>query len=230
MVSTIFHRVAAIPFLLVLFLTAQAQQVPGFHVAEENSLVRISKLNLTSPEPARFDHHGCDAVLIALADLSVGSRTRAPHAMKRGEALFIAKTEAITLSAGSGLSAILIELKHHWDSPMKSCEFPANCTREHVMEGVTISSTTSLFTNGFVTVTRHSVVRGGSLESSYYSSKGRDSIVYVPLTDALVHFGGVDELLNAGDAYFSSETSLIETEGGSKGAEWIVVRLNQPKS
>jgi hypothetical protein len=50
--------------------------------------------------------------------------------------------------------------------------------------------------------------------------------VYVPLTE---HFGGTDEHLNPGDAYFSAET-LIETEGGTKGAEWVVVRSVQPKS
>jgi hypothetical protein len=95
--------------------------------------------------------------------------------------------------------------------------------------GQEMSSTTTVFTNGFTTAMRYEVVSHGSLDSSYYSAKGKDSVIFVALTDVKVQFDGVEEQLKSGQAYFSN-ASAVSVEGGEQGAKWVVVRLNKPKA
>jgi hypothetical protein len=106
----------------------------------------------------------------------------------------------------------------------------SNCRHQNFMAaGQEMSSTTTVFTNGFTTAMRYDVVSHGSLDCSYYSAKGKDSVIFVALTDVKVQFDGVEEQLKSGQAYFSN-ASAVSVEGGEQGAKWVVVRLNKPKA
>jgi hypothetical protein len=95
------------------------------------------------------------------------------------------------------------------------------------MGGSAVAWTTTLFSNGFVTAMRHKMVRGGTLSSSYYSAKGSDHILLIPITELQGNFGGLDEQLKAGQAYFTDATE-VEITAKDAEARWIVIRLHAP--
>jgi hypothetical protein len=90
-----------------------------------------------------------------------------------------------------------------------------------------IAWTTTLFTNGFVTAATHKLARGGTLTSSYYTSKGTDEILVVPFTDLDVSFGGNEESLKASQPFFSPGTE-VEVNAKDDESRWFVLRLNIP--
>jgi hypothetical protein len=204
----------------------QVHNPTGVTLLEDNSDVRIVRFDVPDSVPKVISTSGRDAVMVVLADVSISSGSSQAETLQLGEARFLQREKKYSATG----VAIVIELKQHRDRPMKYCEPLASCTHQNFMgAGQEVSSTTTLFGNGFTTVMRYNVVRQGSLDSSYYSAKGKDSVIFVPLTDVKVQFDGVEEQLNLGQAYFSN-ASAVSVEGGEKGAMWVVVRLNQPKT
>lgn len=203
----------------------EAKNPSGVTLIEDNSDVRIQRLDNVDL-PKGISTSGRDAVFVALGDVALSSGTSQAETLKLGEARFLQREKKYSADG----SAIVIELKQHTDRPVKYCEPSLSCTHESSMgDAQAVSSTTTLFTNGFVTAMRHKVVSNGSLDSSYYSAKGKDSVIFVPLTDVKVQFDGIQEQLKLGQAYFTN-ASAVSVEGGEKGAQWVIVRLNQPKS
>jgi hypothetical protein len=148
----------------------------------------------------------------------------------RGEsAQFLPKGSRLESSNSSGQESVeyLIELKEHWDAPMRVCAYPMTCTRETKLGGEAVAWTTTLFTNGFITAATHKAARHASLTSSYYSAKGSDHIVLIPFTNLYVSFGGVEEILKAGQPYFTSGTQ-VEVSAKETDSRWFVLRLNTP--
>lgn len=190
----------------------------------DNASLRVTSINITEtaiPLPASK----YDRVLVALAPVTVTEAGGPPLSLKSGDVRFVAAGRKVTaVGEASGSVVKILELKHHWDAPIRYCEFPANCAHENL----DVSTTTNLFTNGFITAARHKVLRHGGLESSYYSAKGKNSILFVALTDVSATFGGIEEKLKSGQVYFTTQ-SPVDVEGGETGAEWVVVRLNEPK-
>ena len=179
----------------------------------DNDQVRI--LRITLPAQAKFPTDSTsDTVAVRLADET---------------ATFIPKgTQSVRDNpTDKEIVDLLIQPKHHWDPPVRPCAEPMRCTRETRMGKETIAWTTTLFTNGFLTGTVHRVIRGGTLDSSYYSAKGSDQVVVIPFTDMSVNFGGIDEARKAGQPYFST-ASEVEVTGTNAEARWFVLRLNVP--
>jgi hypothetical protein len=144
-------------------------------------------------------------------------------------ARFIPKGRQFEESSGTDPSAVelLIGIKRHWDAEMRPCAYPMKCTRETVVGNEPIASTTTLFTNGFVTAATHKVKQGGTLTSSYYTSKGTDRIVFIPFTDVKASFGGIEENLKVGQPYFTVGTE-VEVTATDAESRWFVLRLNTP--
>ena len=88
----------------------------------------------------------------------------------------------------------------------------------------TIGETTSLFTNGFVTAYRHRLDPRATLASSYFSTKGKDHLLLIALTDLHANFDGSDEALKVGQTY-ASEATEIDVDDGNSPAGWIVLRV-----
>jgi hypothetical protein len=226
-----------IPLLLLSSLLVNAQQgspkpdnevlkPTGITTIEDNSDVRIIRFDVPADAIKLISTSGRDAVIVGLADVSLTSGSSKSETLKAGEVRFLEREKKYS---ATGL-AIVIELKQHREPPVKYCEPLSKCTHQNFMTaGQEVSSTTTVFTNGFTTAMRYDVVSHGSLDSSYYSAKGKDSVIFVPLTDVKVQFDGVEEQLKLGQAYFSN-ASAISVEGGEQGAKWVVVRLNKPKA
>lgn len=185
-----------------------------------------------APEPV-FDN---DYVRVYRLSLAPGSRTQLRQArdtvlihLKDGESEFLKSQSLVAFenSEEKATSDVIVELKKHWDAEVRPCAAPMKCTRETMMGGSAIAWTTTLFSNGFVTAMRHKLVRGGTLSSSYYSAKGSDHILLIPITELQGNFGGLDEQLKAGQAYFTDATE-VEITAKDAEARWIVIRLHAP--
>jgi len=203
--------ICALVYCAVFAAAGAAQATEPAQLVIENDFVRATRVTIpVKGEFAPLEKY--DAVLVRLPDET---------------ARFIAKGDRIseTNTTDHDVVELLIEMKKHWDAEMRPCAAPKNCTRETKMGGETIAWTTTLFTNGFVTVTTQKVVRGGTLTSSYYTSKGPDKIVLVPFTDLNANFGGIEESLKAGQPYFGTGTD-VEVTGKDSEGRWLVLRIN----
>jgi hypothetical protein len=207
---------------------AQQTAPSGQSVLLDNALLRVSRVDLPS-SPLPLAAARSDIILIALAPVAVTVDTAASIHSDAGDARFVrAGNRLVVARDASGASLIIVVLKKHWDAEVRYCELPARCTRENGLGPSKISETTSLFTNGFITAMRHRVFANGSLESSYYSQRGKDSILLLALTDMTADCAGIEQPLKQGQVYFTTAGS-VNVDGGKTGAEWVVVRFNEPK-
>ena len=95
--------------------------------------------------------------------------------------------------------------------------------------GMEIGTSTSLFTNGFITAYRDRIDRGGTLSTSYYSTKGAHHLMFVALEDLHADFDGTQQDLKRGQV-FGSDAEDVEVDAGAHEARWVVIREEVPKS
>jgi hypothetical protein len=159
-------RVLAVLLLLTALAAAQS---PEPQLVLENDFVRVNRVTIPAKQEFSVPTKN-DTVAVRLQDES---------------ARFIPKGDRVAETNTTDQDAVelLVDLKRHWDAEVHPCSFPKTCTRETRMGTEPIAWTTTLFTNGFLTATTHKVVQGGTLTSSYYTSKGSDKIVLIPFTD-----------------------------------------------
>ncbi len=202
-------------------------------LVEENEYYRVSRADLVPDAVSMVDQHGRDTVIIALGEgLALTTRKGLNREkLKEGEARFLPRESAPQIvNEGKGLPQLLIvELKRHWEVEVRACSEPSTCTRLIKMGDAPIGETTSLFGNGFITAQRHRLDPGGTLDSSYFSSKGKDHLLLIALTDLQANFGGTAETLLRGQTYSSNATE-IEVNAPKSEARWIVIRLQTPKT
>jgi len=212
--SVFARRILCIWSVLCLWPTALCQAPENVReLVLENEQVHVSRVSVAPHSKAQL-RQARDTVVVHLDD---------------GEAEFFRLQSLATVDnpGDKPTTEIIVELKRHWDAEVHLCAAPMRCTRETTMAGNTIAWTTTLFSNGFLTAMRHKLVRGGTLNSSYYSAKGSDHILLIPLTDLQANFGGIDEQLRTGQAYFSAATE-VEVTGKDAEARWVVIRLHTP--
>jgi hypothetical protein len=200
----------------VALLMPQADPAHNPQLINENFAARVFKVD-TPPGPIALPSQKKDNFVIQLSG--------------DGDAKVVFVPMGSNLSPVAALQthAIIVELSRHWDAEMKACSFPASCVRPIKMGGNEIGSTETLFTNGFVSAFRHRIDAGGTLTSSYYSAKGKDRIIFIPLTAVHVSFDGAEEDLKPEQVYFS-EAKEVEVAGEElKPGKWIVIRLNTPR-
>jgi quercetin dioxygenase-like cupin family protein len=202
-------------------------------VVEENQYFRVSRVQLAAGITTRIDQHGRDIVVLALGE---GLALLAPKAaesiiLKDGEAQFLSRGigPRVANSANSTVPLLVVELKQHWDAEVRVCSDSVKCTRSIRMGEFSIGETTSLFTNGFVTGYQHRLDRGGTLNSSYFSARGKDHILIIALTDLQVNLDGSDQALRAGQTY-GTEATAVEVNAVSAPARWVVIRVETSKT
>ncbi|HEU5401978.1 MAG TPA: hypothetical protein VFU86_11515 [Terriglobales bacterium] len=184
-------------------------QTPTGQLITEDAMVTVHRFDQsTGPATIRLK---MDAVAVPL--------TGAPPS-------FIERGSTFEFNSAQNGATILVEFKKHWDAPIKVCGPPMTCDRPIKAMDTVIGETTTLFGNGFVSLFAHRIDPGGSLTSSYFTTRGSDHIVLIPLTDLHANFGGTEEDLKPGNAY-TSDASEIEVSAGSKAARWIVVRISK---
>ncbi|MCU1287435.1 MAG: hypothetical protein JWO13_3785 [Acidobacteriales bacterium] len=208
---------------------------PWHHLVFENEYVRVFKVEVAPHAETLYHKHDVDYVFVTLGDSDVDSvrvgEKPVRLLLKDGDTRFTKGGFAhkAVNNSDKPFVNVTVELKKAFDAEMKNCEEPMKCTRDIMLGGSPIGDSTSLFTNGFVTVVRHHLKAGASLTSSYYSARGKDKILFVPLTQAKVNFGGISELLNIGQVYFSGAGEL-EVNAGDDDVRWVMIRLNLPAS
>ena len=181
----------------------------------DNDYVRV----VQQPSPTGIISKKNDSVVIAIS----------PDSSRAADIKFVSRGSVIAQDSGKAeWKSIVIELKRHWDAPIRVCGYPMQCTHKVEPADVEVSETTSLFTNGFITASKHRVFPGGTLSSSYFSPKGSDHIVFVSLSALDASFDGIDEKLAPGQVYFS-DAAQVEVTAGDHDGDWIVIRLNTPK-
>jgi len=198
---------------------------------DENPHYLVSRVELVHGAETQIQHENRDLVIVALTDATLTpSKGADAETLKSGDVRFIARDAyaKILNSQDKPAEALAIELKHHWDAEMRPCTEPMKCTRPIRMGSDEIGETTSLFTNGFITAYSHRLVLGGTLTSSYFSSKGKDHLLLVALTDLRAVFDGTEENLKRGQVY-TSEATEIEVDADQNEARWVVVRIEIPK-
>lgn len=202
--------ILAIVFLVFGVAAGQVNNEVSRDLVLDNNFVHVERVTLPSGSALKFRTQG-DSVVV--------HRSGEAEFMKSGTEI------SLTNAANPPATEFLVRLKKHWEIPIHACREPMKCTRETQMGGEPVAWTTTLFTNGFLTASRHRVVPGGTLTSSYYSAKGKDHILLIPFTDLSANFGGTPEDLKANQPYFSSVTE-IEITGGKKEARWFVLRIH----
>jgi hypothetical protein len=125
---------------------------------------------------------------------------------------------------------VTVELKKYFDAEMKVCadQLAANCSRDVKVGDEKIGETTKIFTIGFVTAMGHHLRPHGTLTSNYYSARGKDGVLIVPLTDMKAVVGGVEEDLKAGQSNFT-DAGEVEIPSQDHDVRWVVIRMNVPK-
>lgn len=201
-------------------------------LVEENPYFRVFRGELAPGVQNKIDQHGSDLVVLALGSgLGLTARgSAAADSLKDGEPRFVPQqSDPAIINTGNGLPQfLLVELKHHWDTEVRACSEPSKCTRPIRMGDASIGETTSLFTNGFITAYRHRLDTGGTLSSSYFSSKGTDHLLLIALTDLRANFDGAEETLQSGQTY-ASEARTVEVDAAKAEARWVVIRMQTPK-
>ncbi len=143
-----------------------------------------------------------------------------------GAISFVKRGDKFVYDGAGSKGVLLVELKKHWDAEIRPCSEPSVCVRPIKAGQQVIGETRSIFSNGFISAYAHRMERGGTLTSSYFTSKGSDHIVLIPLTALKVNFSGIDEELKAGTAY-SSDSTEVEVTAEGQDVRWVVIRIHK---
>jgi hypothetical protein len=202
-------------------------------LVEENRYYQVSRLDLPAGSDTQVHQNKRDCVIVVTGEVPVTlvlPKSSEGQQVTNGEARFFPcdADPNIRNSSDRDSQALVIELKQHWDADVRTCAEPMKCSRPIRMGSTEIGETTSLFTNGFITAYRHRVVVRGTLTSSYFSSKGKDHLLFIPLTDLRANFDGTEENLKRSQAYASDATE-VEVNADLVEARWIVIRVETPK-
>lgn len=228
--TTHLHRAARLLLLALLLSTLAVSQQPeaSDRLLLENEFVRLRSLAI-SPD-TRALSSTLDSVFVLPNDASVTVAATEDQPTSSELLLFVPSGASRTLRAQTpSATAFLIELKKHWEAPMKPCSETAMCSRTIRAGGMNVGETRTIFSNGFVTGVRHSLDRGATLSSSYFSAKGEDRILLLPLTPLRATFDGAELEFKAGQPYFAMAKD-VEVSADSARAVWIVIRLHQPRT
>ena len=206
------------------------------HLVLDNDYVRVFHVEVAPHEETLYHQHDMDYVFVTLGDSKVASERvdgkSTTLELKDGDTRFTKggfAHKAVNLSDKPFVN-VTVELKKHFDADMKVCadQLGANCSRDIKVGDEKIGETTKIFTNGFVTATSHHLVPHGSLTSNYYSARGKDGVLIVPLTDMKALVGGVEEDLKAGQSNFT-DAGEVEVPSQDHDVRWVVIRMNVPK-
>lgn len=202
----------------------------GHELLEENNFFRISRWEVAAGQTASVVNKR-DLVVVAQSEVEAKIK-RPPEAttlMSQGEVRFVPRGEQLTIENPYTESAkiLVAVLKNHWDAEIRECTEPKKCSHPIRTGPLEVGESTLLFTNGFLTAYRYRLDRGGTLDTSYYSSRAKDHLVLFALTDLDASFDGQEEQLKAGQVY-ATGAGQVEVNAVSSEARWVVLRMDVP--
>ena len=199
---------------------------------EDSSYFQATRATLPPGATFPIEHKGFDSIVVFLGDgLALKEGKESPGRPVRADDVRFLPMGSVAIAANSGADPaeiVIINLKRHWDPEVRNCTEPSKCSRPVRVGEAQIGETVSLFTNGFISAYRHTLERGGTLASSYFSPKGKDHLVLVAATPLIADFEGAEERLKAGQVYFSDATQL-EVNAATMAAKWVIIRMHIPK-
>ena len=200
-------------------------------LVEESQHFLVNGLELPAMGSTQLQQDKNDAVVIALGEGGALSSSAdvPPVTLLNGEPRFLpAGGGSRILNLGSKpLLIFVIGLKQHWNAEMRVCAEQKKCTHPIRNDSVEVGQSTSLFSNGFVTASRHRLASGRAL-MNYSSAKNTRHLLFVPLADVRVDFDGVDADLKYGDAY-ASDAVAVEVKAGHHELQWLLISMETPK-
>jgi hypothetical protein len=101
------------------------------------------------------------------------------------------------------------------------------CSRQIKVGDMVIGETRQLFTKNYVSAYRHELEKGGTLNSSYFTSHGTDHVVFLALTPLTASFAEEQLNLAAGQVYFSNAQG-VEVDAYGDRALWVAIRIHAP--
>ena len=193
---------------------------PGPELAFDNDYFRVLRVAVPAGEIPIHGEQSRDVVIVPIVPPAPGRDIGV---------IFVAKGSPPHVTPlADPYEALVIEVKKHWEAEVRSCASPMTCTHKITAGGLDVGETTLLFGNGFVTAYRHHLISGGTLDSSYHSTKGTNHILVVALTELPLNVGGIEQDLRSGQVFFSDQTEA-EVNAGSHAADWVVLRVLSPR-
>jgi hypothetical protein len=220
-------------FLLTLLLGTMGltlfAQTPAPAPLVDTDYARAFRISLPAGGTADLAPASGHFVVVPLAAADLTINAGPTEHLIAGQPLYLPPAEKqVVQNAGSvAATAIVVEIKRHWEVPVRGCLGPA-CARPIRIGDSTIGETRTAYSNGFLTVFRHEPDRGGTLDSSYYAAEGVDRLVFVAVTDLAADFDGVPANLLAGQPYAASPTQ-VEVNAAAGPAIWVVIRIHDRK-
>ena len=92
-----------------------------------------------------------------------------------------------------------------------------------------IGSSTSIFTNGFVSAYRYQLFPGGTLNANFYSSRDNNFVLLAALTDLEGNFAGIEEKVPASQVFGTDGRDMEITAPKERVLRWILLRFTYPK-
>lgn len=186
---------------------------------------------LPNEKPIELSFAAGDGVIVPLNDLRWSSAISADSEWPAvgGEAFYVDQGAKPAVSRTANTPAdgrvVAVNLKHHWTSTLRKCEEPRQCVRPVKIGEQVIGETRQLFTNNYISSYRHQLEPGGTLTSSYFTSRGTDHVLIVSVTPLKANFSGDEIKLEAGQVYFSTAQE-VEVIAGKDRATWVAIRIH----
>lgn len=237
---------ASVVLLLLGFAAAQksteaevpVENEPHHHLVFENEYVRVFKVEVAPHEATLVHRHKRDYVVVTIGDAEVTNAVvgKEPKqwSFKDGDVTFLEASGAKSFAhkavneGDKNFENVTIELKRSWNTGMRNCSEPLKCDRTIRVGDFEVGTSTSLFTNGFVSAYRYRAQPGATINSNFYSSKGNNFVLIIAITPMKANFGGIEEELKAGQVYGTDGANIEVNAPRDKELRWIVLRLNWP--
>ncbi len=228
---------AAIVLCLAPVVTSGQSSPAESKLLLENADVLVTRSSVPRDTVPPLSFKSGDGVIVPLQKLtwSAALAANSEFAAGPGEAVVFPQGSSPQVyqakDAPPNGAFIQVILKHHYATPFRKCEEPKECVRPIRIGDQVIGETRSLFTNNYISAYRHQLVPGGTLASSYFTSRGTDHALFIAITPLSANFSGEEITLEAGQVYFST-AQQVEVTAGAKDAVWVAIRIHaqEPKS
>jgi hypothetical protein len=211
---------------------------PHHHLVFENEYVRVFKVEVAPHEATLVHRHKRDYVVVTIGDAEVTNAVvgKEPKkwSFKDGDVTFLEASGEKSFAhqavneGDKPFENVTIEIKRSWNTEMRNCADPLKCERTIRVGDFEVGTSTSLFTNGFLSAYRYRAKPGATISSNFYSSKGSNFVLIVAITPMKANFGGIEEELKAGQVYGTDGADIEVNAPKDQELRWIVLRLNWP--
>jgi hypothetical protein len=217
-------------FVSAITLSAQGS-APESKVLLDNPEVRVTRFDV-GRDAFKVKADDGDVVVVAAGEVKFTPALEAnsEFLMHAGEARYVVQGSHPEVYCGAettSCAVYAVDLRHHWQSTLRICEEPKQCSRQIKVGDMVIGETRQLFTNNYVSAYRHELEKGGTLNSSYFTSHGTDHVVFLALTPLTASFAEEQLNLAAGQVYFSNAQG-VEVDASGDRALWVAIRIHAP--